>query len=42
MALRVTADLKQAGANVWLDQLDIPPGRQWDREVEQALMHALR
>ncbi len=37
VALRLAADLKQAGANVWLDQLDIRPGRQWDREVEQAL-----
>ena len=36
-ALRLAADLKAAGANVWLDQLDIRPGRQWDREVEQAL-----
>jgi len=36
-ALRLAADLRAAGANVWLDQLDIRPGRQWDREVEQAL-----
>jgi hypothetical protein len=36
-ALRVAADLKAKGANVWLDQLDIRPGRQWDREVEVAL-----
>jgi hypothetical protein len=37
VALRLAADLKRAGANVWLDQLDLRPGRQWDREVEQAL-----
>jgi hypothetical protein len=37
MALRIAADLTQAGANVWLDQLAIRPGQQWDREVEQAL-----
>jgi hypothetical protein len=37
VALHLASDLKQAGASVWLDQLDIRPGRQWDREVEQAL-----
>lgn len=37
LALRITADLKAAGATVWLDQLAIRPGQQWDREVEQAL-----
>ena len=36
-ALRLAADLKARGAHVWLDQLDIRPGQQWDREVEQAL-----
>ena len=36
-ALGLAADLKAKGANVWLDQLDIRPGRQWDREVEHAL-----
>lgn len=36
-ALRLTADLKAKGANVWLDQLDIGPGRQCDRDVESAL-----
>jgi formylglycine-generating enzyme required for sulfatase activity len=35
--LRLAGDLKQRGANVWLDQLDIAPGRPWDREVERAL-----
>jgi hypothetical protein len=36
-ALRLAQDLKAAGANVWIDQLDIPPGMQWDRMVEGAL-----
>jgi hypothetical protein len=36
-AHRLAADLKTNGANVWLDQFDIRPGRQWDREVQQAL-----
>lgn len=26
--------LKAAGLNVWLDQLDIVPGQQWDRAIE--------
>jgi hypothetical protein len=38
LALRLAADLKARGANVWLDQLDIRPGQQWDRAVERALM----
>ena len=36
-ALRLAADLKANGANVWIDKLDIRPGRQWDSEVEKAL-----
>src|SRR6266581_929596 len=36
-ALRLAADLKAAGANVWLDQLDIVPGQRWDQAVEDAL-----
>jgi hypothetical protein len=35
-ALRLVADLKKEAANVWLDQLDIRPGQQWDSEVERA------
>jgi tetratricopeptide (TPR) repeat protein len=26
-----------AGADIWLDQLDIPPGLRWDAEIEKAL-----
>jgi formylglycine-generating enzyme required for sulfatase activity len=36
-ALRLAADLKARGANVWLDQLDIEPGLPWEREVQRAL-----
>jgi TIR domain/Protein of unknown function (DUF1566) len=36
-ALQLAGDLKAAGANVWLDQLDIEPGTPWDREVEKAM-----
>ncbi|MBL8296605.1 MAG: toll/interleukin-1 receptor domain-containing protein [Bryobacterales bacterium] len=35
--LRITKDLRAAGINVWLDQLDIVPGQPWDRAVEEAL-----
>jgi len=35
--LRVAGDLKAAGANVWLDQMDIVPGQRWDEAVERAL-----
>jgi hypothetical protein len=35
--MRLAGDLKAAGANVWLDQLDILPGQLWDRAVEGAL-----
>lgn len=37
MALKIAADLRNAGANIWLDQLSIRPGQQWDRAVEEAL-----
>jgi TIR domain len=37
-ALRLTEDLKAAGANVWLDQLDIEPGTPWDSAIEDALL----
>jgi hypothetical protein len=36
-ALRLATDLKAAGASVWLDQLDIPPGASWDLTVQEAL-----
>jgi TIR domain len=36
-ALRLVEDLKTAGVNIWLDQLDIDAGAAWDRAVEDAL-----
>jgi hypothetical protein len=39
-AFRLAQDLRAAGANVWLDQLDIQPGRPWDNAIEDALMGA--
>jgi mono/diheme cytochrome c family protein len=36
-ALRLAQDLKSAGVPVWLDRLDISPGKRWDRETQQAL-----
>ena len=36
--VRLAADWKEAGANVWLDQLHIAPGQRWDRAIEEALM----
>jgi len=35
--LKLAKDLRAAGANIWLDQLDIDPGKRWDIEVEKAL-----
>ncbi|MEO8048778.1 MAG: TIR domain-containing protein [Acidobacteriota bacterium] len=37
-ALKLAEDLKAAGANVWMDQLDIEPGTPWDCAVEEALI----
>lgn len=39
--LKLATDLRQAGASVWLDQLDIKPGARWDAAIETAL-HAAR
>ena len=41
-ALRLAEDLKAAGANVWLDQLDIEPGQEWDSAIESALIQSPR
>ena len=35
--LKLAKELRAAGADLWLDQLDIPAGRRWDRAVEEAL-----
>ena len=39
-ALRLAQDLKAAGAHVWLDQLDIHAGHEWDNAIEAALVGA--
>jgi hypothetical protein len=38
--LKLASDLRNAGATIWLDQLDIPPGKHWDTEIEGALHNA--
>jgi hypothetical protein len=35
--LKLATDLKDAGLDIWLDQLDIPVGAIWDNEIEMAL-----
>ncbi|MCW5519393.1 toll/interleukin-1 receptor domain-containing protein [Aureitalea sp. L0-47] len=35
--LGLAKDLRDTGANVWLDQLDIKPGTRWDKSIETAL-----
>jgi hypothetical protein len=39
-ALRLAQDIREAGADIWIDQLDIPAGSRWDVEVENALANA--
>lgn len=39
-ALRLAKDIREAGVDIWIDQLDIPAGEHWDVEVEKALTHA--
>jgi hypothetical protein len=41
-ALRLVEDLRGAGANVWLDQIELEPGRPWDIEIERALSACTR
>lgn len=36
-ALQLAKDLRDSGADIWIDQLDIPAGNHWDAEVESAL-----
>lgn len=38
--LDLAKNLRQAGANVWLDQLDITPGVRWDKAIEKALIQS--
>ena len=37
LALRLAEDLRNAGINIWIDQIDIPPGAPWDEEIQKAL-----
>lgn len=37
LALKLATDLRSAGINLWMDQLDIQAGDRWDRAVEEAL-----
>jgi len=37
LVLELAKELRAAGANLWLDQLDILAGQHWDRTVEEAL-----
>ena len=39
-AKKLATDLKKAGADVWLDQLDIIPGNAWDDAIQKALNEA--
>jgi hypothetical protein len=39
-ALQLVRDLRQRGLETWLDQLDIPPGVNWDSTIESALDQA--
>lgn len=39
-ALKLANDLRLAGIPVWIDQLDIRPGTNWDKEIEKALKSA--
>jgi len=41
-ALRLAEDLKAAGAPVWMDQLDIEGGQEWDSAVEDAVTRCPR
>ena len=34
--LKLTPDLEKQGFNVWVDQLDIRAGSEWDLEVQKA------
>lgn len=35
--IELAKELREAGATIWLDQLDIKPGTRWDRSIEEAL-----
>ena len=39
-ALTLAQDVRSAGADIWIDQLDIRAGDLWDVEIEKALVNA--
>ncbi len=39
-ALKLAEDLQRAGVNIWIDQLNISPGKRWDEEIANALKAA--
>lgn len=41
LVLRVVGELKRLGFQVWVDQFDIEPGKNWDTAIELALDRAL-
>ena len=36
-ALKLAKDLRNAGASIWIDQLDIAPGAHWDITIQKAV-----
>lgn len=40
-ALRLAADLKNAGVNLWMDRLDIKPGDDWPKALQAGLDHSV-
>jgi len=40
-ALKLASDLRNAGVDLWIDQLDIRPGDHWDSAIEAALRQCL-
>jgi hypothetical protein len=38
--LKLAMDLRQAGADIWLDQIDIKAGSRWDLSIETALKNS--
>ena len=36
-ATKLAKDLREAGANIFLDTLDIAAGKRWDRAIQEAL-----
>lgn len=41
-ALKLASDLREAGVNIWIDQLNIEVGPPWDRQIGKALKSCQR